>query len=157
MHTDHRMDKRCSSCAQHTENPQKHPLLHGPLCHDCAFNYSAGEFTVQGGNEIYCRWWVGLLLFLLLYSVCVGSIDNEKNLLYTCLPVRCGEGEGQLILCDSCPKSFCVRCLENNFGAAEIRRILELDDRWNCEALREMVAIPRHPNPVRPQQMQAEA
>ena len=32
-----------------------------------------------------------------------------------------------------------------------------LDDRWNCEALREMVAVPRHPNPIRPEQVQAEA
>ena len=44
----------------------------------------------------------------------------------------CGEGEGNLILCDSCPKSFCVRCIGNCFGQAELRRILSLSDRWNC-------------------------
>jgi hypothetical protein len=28
----------------------------------------------------------------------------------------CGEGQGELLLCDSCPKSFCSGCITRNFG-----------------------------------------
>lgn len=44
----------------------------------------------------------------------------------------CGQGEGYLIMCDTCPKSFCVRCISNNFGTAELERIKNLSDRWCC-------------------------
>lgn len=44
----------------------------------------------------------------------------------------CGEGKDELILCDSCPKSFCSRCISRNFGPAELRRIRDLDNGWSC-------------------------
>lgn len=55
----------------------------------------------------------------------------------------CGEGEGNLFLCDTCPKSFCSRCIANNFGTAELQRIKDLSDRWSCficspQALRDL-------------------
>lgn len=43
----------------------------------------------------------------------------------------CGEG-GKLVLCESCPKSFCVECIKRNFGEAEKCRVLQLEDRWSC-------------------------
>jgi hypothetical protein len=44
----------------------------------------------------------------------------------------CGQGEGVLLLCDTCPKAFCTRCITNNFGLAEVERIKGLEDRWSC-------------------------
>lgn len=58
------------------------------------------EFTIDDGNEIYCRW--------------------------------CGQGSGQLFLCDECPKSFCSGCIIKNFGAREVHRIQRLSGRWSC-------------------------
>ena len=37
-----------------------------------------------------------------------------------------------MILCDTCPKSFCARCIECSLGKAELRRIQGLSDRWHC-------------------------
>lgn len=44
----------------------------------------------------------------------------------------CGQGEGELLLCDTCPKGFCSRCIGNNFGVGEVQRIKNLSDRWCC-------------------------
>lgn len=54
---------------------------------------------------------------------------NESNEIYC---RWCGQGEGNLLLCDSCPKSFCSRCIQRNFGHAELERIINLPDRWSC-------------------------
>lgn len=56
----------------------------------------------------------------------------------------CGAGEGELLLCDSCPKSFCSRCVRGNFGEAEFLRIANLPDRWSCfvcspQALKDLI------------------
>lgn len=51
--------------------------------------------------------------------------ENEKYCRW------CGEG-GRLVLCESCPKSFCIECIQRNFGEAEKCRILQLEDRWSC-------------------------
>jgi hypothetical protein len=37
-----------------------------------------------------------------------------------------------LYLCDVCPKSFCTRCITNNFGSVEIERIIAQGDQWAC-------------------------
>jgi len=71
-----------------------------PICKSCIKSYYKGEFIIENGNEIYCRW--------------------------------CGEGEGELLLCDACPSSFCTRCIEHNFGKFEIQRISNLNDGWDC-------------------------
>jgi hypothetical protein len=44
----------------------------------------------------------------------------------------CGEGEGSLLLCDVCPKSFCERCIINSVGLPELHRIHSISTRWNC-------------------------
>lgn len=44
----------------------------------------------------------------------------------------CGEGQGSISLCDSCPKSFCSGCIQRNFGLAESTRIQGLSERWSC-------------------------
>ena len=41
------------------------------------------------------------------------TIDETNNEIYC---RWCGTGSGKLILCDSCPKSFCSGCIERNFG-----------------------------------------
>lgn len=90
----------CSACQSQTLQLYAHPMFNIPLCIDCNWEYHSGEFTVDEGNEIYCRW--------------------------------CGAGVGELLLCDVCPKAFCSRCVENNFGTAELERIKGLSDRWCC-------------------------
>jgi hypothetical protein len=92
--------KKCTACCAPVTKEIVHPLLYVPICENCHFRYNEGEFTVEDGNEIYCRF--------------------------------CGEGEGQLLLCDTCPKSFCARCVENCCGKSELRRIEKLSDRWHC-------------------------
>lgn len=92
----------CSACRNNIPSNKviTHPLLGVPICGTCHSDYTSGEFDVEDGNEIYCRW--------------------------------CGQGEGTLFLCDTCPKSFCERCIKNNFGIAEAERVKALDDRWSC-------------------------
>lgn len=92
--------KRCTACHKPVSKEIVHSLLYVPICEDCHFHYNNGEFTIEDGNEIYCR--------------------------------LCGEGEEQLILCDTCPKSFCARCIESTVGKSELRRIQGLSDRWHC-------------------------
>ena len=92
--------KKCTACAGPVSREIIHPLLFVPVCMDCDYHYNSGEFTIENGNEIYCR--------------------------------LCGEGEGALLLCDTCPKSFCTRCITNTVGISELRRIQKLSDRWHC-------------------------
>jgi len=44
----------------------------------------------------------------------------------------CGQGEGDLLLCDTCPKSFCERCITNSAGISELRHIQSIAGRWSC-------------------------
>lgn len=91
----------CSACRTTKGNFYSHPIFQIPICEECDENYHEGEFVVEDGNEIFCRW--------------------------------CGQGEeGNLLLCDTCPKSFCVRCVRTNFGVGEVERIRNLSDRWCC-------------------------
>lgn len=92
--------KKCTCCNSPVTREIIHPLLYVPICEKCHKEYNSGEFTIEDGNEIFCRF--------------------------------CGEGEGELILCDSCPKSFCSRCIETTCGNSELRRIQKLSDRWHC-------------------------
>jgi hypothetical protein len=92
--------KKCTACHAVLTKEIIHPLLYVPICTNCDFQYQSGEFTIENGNEIFCRF--------------------------------CGEGEDSLLLCDSCPKSFCCRCIGNALGMNELRRIQSLSDRWHC-------------------------
>jgi hypothetical protein len=115
---------RCTGCGKARTSDNKdlklksHPLLFAPLCEDCFFNYYNGEFTqvrtianeldsidTEKWNEIYCRWYRNTMSYLL-----------EGKKAKKSFPLRCGEGEGSLCLCDTCPKAFCVGCLSRNFG-----------------------------------------
>ncbi len=91
----------CSACGSALCSfPHVHPLLQIPICDRCDRRYHRGEFAIEDGNEVFCRW--------------------------------CGEGEGGLILCDNCPKAFCVGCIQRNFGDVEVNRIQNLQNGWNC-------------------------
>jgi histone-lysine N-methyltransferase SETDB1 len=93
---------RCTACGEGKKTTTSHPLLDVPICEDCKFYYNNGEFY----------------------------LDSEgRNEIYC---RWCGEGTGELCLCDSCPKSFCSGCIQRNFGLAEIVRIRGLNERWNC-------------------------
>jgi hypothetical protein len=92
----------CSACHELTTAPKIHELLNVPICENCYTNYHAGSFEIDEGET------------------------NEKYCRW------CGEGEGGLLLCDNCPKSFCQRCLGNNFGLQEVERIASLKDQWVC-------------------------
>lgn len=46
--------------------------------------------------------------------------------------IMCGTGDdNELMMCDSCPKSFCTACIERNFGANELRIVREAAV-WEC-------------------------
>lgn len=92
----------CSACAQLTSIYHMHELLSVPVCEDCNNNYYCGTFRID---------------------------DSTGNEMYC---RWCGQGEGSLFLCDTCPKSFCERCLENNFGSAEIERLKTIGNLWSC-------------------------
>lgn len=46
----------CSACRSEESPFYIHPFLSVPICRECYLNYHRGEFTVEGDNEIYCRW-----------------------------------------------------------------------------------------------------
>ncbi|RYG61383.1 hypothetical protein EON64_18610, partial [archaeon] len=46
--------------------------------------------------------------------------------------VWCGQGDGSLLfMCDSCSLSFCTDCVSRNLGAAEAKRVRDLEV-WAC-------------------------
>ena len=92
----------CSGCGAAKCALTVHPLLDVPVCSKCSFEYHSGEFTIN---------------------------EESGNEIYC---RWCGEGTGSLILCDSCPMSFCSGCIQRNFGLAEITRISALEERWSC-------------------------
>lgn len=93
----------CTACgAKNAISYHSHPLLEVPICKKCNSTYHEGEFVVG---------------------------DDGPNEIYC---RWCGEGKGELLLCDSCPKSFCTDCVHRNLGSAESNRIKKLDNRWSC-------------------------
>ena len=42
-----------------------------------------------------------------------------------------GDDGHELLLCDSCPNSFCVLCVARHFGKREVSRLKPLDN-WSC-------------------------
>lgn len=52
----------CTVCGEglgkkgHSKKRRVHPRLKLPVCVDCLAIYESGEFIVDGGHEIYCRW-----------------------------------------------------------------------------------------------------
>ena len=43
----------------------------------------------------------------------------------------CGEGKGELYLCDTCIKAFCQGCVNRNFGSSEIEKV-KSSETWEC-------------------------
>lgn len=96
------VSRKCSACKRFLQKCFSHPLLSIPICQVCHTNYNSGEFTLDPDGQ------------------------NEIFCRW------CGEGEDELLLCDTCPKSFCARCLRNNFGSQEVQRIRNIPQRWSC-------------------------
>jgi hypothetical protein len=96
------MPRYCSACGGITGWNYCNPLLGVPLCITCYDIYMNDEYPLD---------------------------EDGKNEIFC---RWCGEGEGEIMLCDSCPKSFCSRCIRLNFGEAEVQRITNLPDRWSC-------------------------
>lgn len=93
---------RCSACLQWTSIYHSHELLSVPVCEECNQRYYLGNFSID---------------------------EMSGNEIYC---RWCGQGEGGLILCDSCPKSFCERCIQNNFGLEEAERLKSSQKLWHC-------------------------
>ena len=94
----------CTACGDVSATHQyvNHPLLVVPICNNCLKTYCSGEFT----------------------------LDEEGTNEIFCR--WCGEGLGELCLCDTCPRAFCTGCITRNFGQVECTRILSLSNRWSC-------------------------
>ncbi|CAM9193339.1 unnamed protein product, partial [Pylaiella littoralis] len=103
---------RCFACGQscYPNAVKRHPKLSVHVCHACHDMYHSGTFEVQDadGRENYCR--------------------------------MCGDG-GEIVSCDErhaktrkpCPYSFCLDCLELNFGAEERVRCAKKFKCWICD------------------------
>lgn len=70
-------------------------------------------------------------------AVCYDGLDQEELTNGTgagefefC--IWCGEG-GELLLCDSCPRSVCEMCIQNQLGSSTLERFRDLSP-WNCLA-----------------------
>ena len=94
--------EKCSACGSANCALISHPLLDVPVCTSCSNGYHLGEFTIN---------------------------EESRNEIFC---RWCGEGTGTLMLCDSCPKSFCSGCIHRNFGLTEVSRIQGLSERWSC-------------------------
>lgn len=89
----------CTGCKGEDKNGVYfiHPLLHLPICSRCNRDYHSGTF----------------------------ELDEEGLNEIFCR--WCGQGEGDLLACDTCPKSFCSRCL----GKEEVEEGLSAPS-WSC-------------------------
>eukprot|EP01033_Poteriospumella_lacustris_P016967 gene16967-12142_t len=89
----------CTGCKCEDENGVYfiHPLLHLPICSRCNLDYHSGTF----------------------------ELDEEGLNEIFCR--WCGQGEGDLLACDTCTKSFCSRCL----GKEEVEEGLSAPS-WSC-------------------------
>eukprot|EP00903_Cladosiphon_okamuranus_P021084 g19367.t1 len=102
---------KCFACGERCppESVKCHPMLAVHVCPECYGIYHLGTFTVaEDGHEIYCR--------------------------------MCGNG-GTIITCDErdaetrkpCPYSFCVDCIERNFGTEEKVHSSNRFKCWVCD------------------------
>ena len=68
-------------------------------------------------------------------GACLSAIQDadqaiENHQIASC--VWCGGGDGcELYMCDTCVRSFCVDCVERNFGQQESNHVRELSY-WSC-------------------------
>jgi hypothetical protein len=59
---DKEKELECTVCGEglgkkgQSKKRRAHPRLKLPVCIDCLAIYESGEFIVDGGHEIYCRW-----------------------------------------------------------------------------------------------------
>lgn len=135
----------CTACKREDDNGVYyiHPLLHLPICTLCNLDYHSGSFELDEEGE------------------------NEIYCRW------CGQGQGDLLACDTCPKSFCSRCLGEDAVAeglsaptwsclacqpAQLHALCERNHwlPWKITALRALRTLPRsHRMPPRSSKLKA--
>lgn len=91
----------CTACDLKNEAEMIHPILFVAICGPCHTSYKFRDRTITSDN-------------------------NEASCLW------CGEGDNiQLLFCDTCPYSYCKKCIQRNFGLQEYTHVNEIDV-WSC-------------------------
>lgn len=96
----------CTGCFKQTNHKNlgevsRHPTLHVPMCKNCKNFYFDGAWTKDEDGSFEFCGW-------------------------------CAQG-GELLICaeESCPNSFCTRCIKRNLGRSTLSEIENCDD-WKC-------------------------
>lgn len=92
----------CCSCLKDNVELYQHPLLRVPTCQSCCNLYNNTDFKAQ---------------------------HIGRNFL---ICSWCTNGEGELVQCEVCPRSFCTECIARNFGNQEVVVIKQMQHRWKC-------------------------
>jgi hypothetical protein len=118
----------CTGCGRRepSRSYKPHPLLDVPICSHCMVTYHSGYVNLSLLYYALKYCYSNELGVILLDRSFIIENGNEIYCRW------CGQGEGSLCLCDSCPKAFCTGCIFRNFGNSEVQRILRLQNRWSC-------------------------